>query len=212
MKRPPVMLFWSSGKDSAWALYQLKKQGYSVQVLLTTFSEAKRQVPYHEVGIEWVRLQAAAAGILLWEVPIPFPCDNTTYETILTEIFIRAFRQGIRYVAFGDLYLRDVREYRARLVEQGGLKALFPIWLENPQDSWKMAHTLIKGGIQAVITWADPVYFPDFKPATLYDEDWLTSLPAGVDPCGERGEFHTFCFGGPLFKTPLRVPFGSKDA
>ncbi|MCX7606400.1 MAG: ATP-binding protein [Bacteroidia bacterium] len=208
-----VLLFWSSGKDSAWTLYKLRRKGYPVAALLTTTTPDHR-VPFHEVEVGWVRAQAVAASLPLWEVPLPPFCSNAVYEQIVGGVLIQARQQGFTHVAFGDLYLEDIRRYREQLVEKYGLVPLFPIWTGSPLSSGRLARTMLRFGLRAVVTWADPQYFPAFSPGQPFDQAWLQRLPDGVDPCGERGEFHTFCYAGPMFYQSLKLPLkdGSEGA
>lgn len=200
-----VLLFWSSGKDSAWALYRLRRKGYRMGALLTTTS-TDHWVPFHHVPIDWVRAQAVATSLPLWEVPLPYPCSNALYETVIREILTQARQQGFTHVAFGDLYLSDIRAYRERLVQAVGLVPLFPLWTGTSRASLRVARQMLRRGLRAIVTWADPAYFPHFKSGTAFDPWWLRRLPNGVDPCGEKGEFHTFCYAGPMFRQPITLP------
>ncbi|MCS7297069.1 MAG: ATP-binding protein [Bacteroidia bacterium] len=207
MDPAPVLLFWSSGKDSAWALSRLRQAGYSVGALLTTCSEEGR-VPFHEIPIEWVELQAKAIGIPLWVVPLPFPTSNSCYEEVILRQLQHARQKGFRFVAYGDLYLDDIRAYRERLTEKAGLSPLFPVWTGSPEASHSVASAILQAGIRAYLTWADPHLFPTFRFGTPYTERWIKSLPASVDPCGERGEFHTFCSYSPDFQYEVGPQIG----
>lgn len=200
-----VLLFWSSGKDSAWTLYQLQKERYPVAALLTT-TRPDRIVPFHNVPVSWVRRQAVAASLPLWEVPLPFPTPNAYYEKVILEVLKQAKQQGFTAVAFGDLYLADIRKYREELVRQAGLEPLFPIWIEDSKRSYETAKKMLAAGIKAIVTEVDRNLIPFHPLPQPYDEKWIENLPTEIDPCGERGEFHTFCYGGPMFREELSIP------
>lgn len=200
-----VLLFWSSGKDSAWALHRLRASGYTVAALLTT-TTPERRVPFHGVPTEWVRRQAVAVGLPLWEVPMPFPLPNAAYERHILSVLGQARQQGFTAVAFGDLYLEDIRSYRERLAREAGLEALFPAWIGSAENSLQLALDMLKAGIRARVVWTDPEKLPGMSPPIEYTRTWIEQLPAGVDPCGERGEFHTFCYAGPCFSEPVALP------
>lgn len=200
-----VLLFWSSGKDSAWALYRLKKARMPVGALLTVITPGQR-VPYHEVPVSYVRRQALAANLPLWVVPLPFPCPNVLYETVVGTALLQAHQQGFTHAAFGDLYLEDLRAYREKLVQAAGLEPLFPIWTGNERASARLARTLLRRGVRAIVTAVDPERLPGLQVPVAYDYVWLRSLPRSIDPCGERGEFHTFCYDGPMFQRPVGLP------
>ena len=205
---PCVLLSWSSGKDSAWALHILHQQAdVTVAGLLATVNDTARRVMAHDVRLSLVEAQAAAVGLPLWSVPLPSPCSNTEYEDKLGAVFNRARERGITHVAFGDLYLEDVRDYRMRMVSACGLEPLFPLWCA-PADTPRLARTMLRGGLQAVLTCVDPQQLPHDFVGRQYDRALLDDLPDGVDPCGERGEFHTFCWGGPMFRTHVPIEIG----
>ncbi len=201
MKR--VLLSWSSGKDSAWALWILRQQP-DVQVagLLTTFNETNGRVAMHGVRQELVQAQAQALRLPLWSVPLPYPCSNEAYEARMGVVLERAQRHGIDGVAFGDLFLEDIRAYRERMMAQTNLHPLFPLWC-SPQDTPVLAQRMIQSGLRAVLVCLDPRHLSPTLLGRTYDAQLLSELPAPVDPCGERGEFHTFCFDGPMFSHPV---------
>jgi uncharacterized protein (TIGR00290 family) len=201
-----VLLSWSSGKDSAWTLFRLRQQpGVDVGALLTTFNELAGRVAMHAVRAELVRAQAAAAGLPLWEVPIPSPCSNAQYEARMAEAVRRAVREGFTHAAFGDLFLEDVRRYREDRLAGTGLAPLFPLW---GSDTTALGHEMIGGGLRARITCIDPRHLDPSFAGRDYDTSFLSDLPPGVDPCGERGEFHSFAWDGPMFGTPIAVERG----
>ncbi len=206
MARTRAILSWSSGKDSAWALHLLPQRGdVEVVALLTTVNRVHERVAMHAVRADLLRAQARAAGLPLWEVPIPSPCSNAEYEAAMGEAMARAKREGIEAVAFGDLFLEDIRRYREERLRPVGLEPLFPLWgLPTPQ----LASDMIAGGLRARLTCVDP---KQLAPARDYvgrdfDAQLLADLPEGVDPCGERGEFHSFAYAGPMFRDPAGVP------
>jgi len=203
-----VLLSWSSGKDSAWTLHLLRQQpDLEVVGLLTTFNEAAGRVAMHAVRQTLVEAQAAAAGLPLWSVPLPFPCSNAEYEALMRNVIDRARDEKITHIAFGDLFLEDVREYRIRMLAGTGIEPLFPLWA-RPEDTPALARSMLDDGLRAVITCVDPKQLSERFAGRFYDAALLAELPATVDPCGERGEFHTFCFAGPMFDRDIDVRVG----
>lgn len=201
-----ALVSWSSGKDSAWTLHMLRQQqAYEVCGLLTTVNRRYDRVAMHAVRAELLRAQAAAAGLALWEVPLPDPCSNAEYETAMAAVVARARGEGIAAVAFGDLYLADVRAYRERQLAGTGLEPLFPLW---QQPTRSLAEEMIRAGIAATLTCVDPRKVPAALAGRRFDQALLDALPSGVDPCGENGEFHTFVHAGPMFSTPISVSVG----
>jgi uncharacterized protein (TIGR00290 family) len=201
-----VLMSWSSGKDSAWALHVLRQQSdVHVGALLTTFNEAADRVAMHAVRSELVRAQAAAARLPLWAIPLPSPCSNEDYEARMAAAVARARGEGFTHVAFGDLFLEDVRRYREERLAGTGLDPLFPVW---GVPTGALAREIIAGGIRAVLTCVDPRYLAPAFAGREFDETLLRELPEDVDPCGERGEFHTFVWDGPMFATPVSVQRG----
>jgi uncharacterized protein (TIGR00290 family) len=204
--RRKVLLAWSSGKDAAWTLHALRREG-NVEVvgLLTTVDESKGRVAMHAVRRVLLEEQARAASLPLWAVPIPDPCPNEAYEAAMARVVERARREGIGAVAFGDLFLEDVRRYRERQMAGGGLDLLFPLW---GRPTAELAEEMIAGGLRAVVTCVDSRALPARFAGRAFDRDLLAALPAGVDPCGENGEFHTFAWDGPMFSRPVAVRGG----
>lgn len=201
MTRKRVLLSWSSGKDSAWALHVLRQDpGVEVGALLTTFNDAVDRVAMHAVRRELVEAQADATGLPLWRVPIPSPCPNEAYEAAMREAIARARREGFTHVAFGDLFLEDVRRYREERMAGTGLEPLFPVW-GIPTD--RLAREMIASGVSAILTAVDPRQIDRSFAGRPYDASLILDLPASADPCGERGEFHTFCHAGPMFAHPI---------
>ena len=206
--RPKVLLSWSSGKDSAWTLHVLRLGGdVEVVGLLTTFNEAADRVAMHGVRRELVEAQAAAAGLPLWPVALPWPCCNDAYERCMAAALRRACGQGIAGVAFGDLFLEDVRAYRVRQLEGTGLQPLFPLW-GSAADTPGLARDMLAAGLRAVLTCVDLQQLGEEFAGRPFDSALLRDLPPGADPCGERGEFHTFCYAGPMFTTEVAVQVG----
>ena len=205
-----ALLSWSSGKDSAWALHTLRQQSAVELVgLLTTFNEAAGRVAMHAVRRELVDLQAAAVGVPLWPVPLPSPCSNEVYERIMSQVVSQARAGGITHIAFGDLFLEDVRAYRIRQLAGSGIEPMFPIW-STPRGTPALAKRMIDAGLRAVLTCVDPRHLDSTFVGRSFDAALLTELPSIVDPCGERGEFHTFCHAGPMFRSEIRVVLGEK--
>ncbi len=201
-----VLLSWSSGKDSAWALYQLQQRpGVELCGLLTLFNSANRRVAMHAVRRELVEAQAEAAGLPLWAVDLPYPCSNEDYEARMHQLLIRARAEGITHIAFGDLFLEDVRAYRERMMSESGIQPMFPLW---GLDTHVLAREMLRAGLRAVVITIDPKQLPASFAARPFDLQFLEDLPASVDPCGERGEFHTFCFAGPMFRHPIPFRLG----
>ena len=202
-----MLLSWSSGKDSAWTLHVLRQQGIEVVGLLTTFNEAADRVAMHAVRRELVDAQAAAAGLPLWEVDLPSPCSNAVYEEKMAAVIDRARSERITHVAFGDLFLEDVRAYRVRQMAGTGVEPLFPLW-GSPGASPELARRMLDGGLCAVLTCVDEKQLAGSFVGRRFDAALLADLPPGVDPCGERGEFHTFCTAGPMFASEIAVEVG----
>jgi len=200
-----VMLSWSSGKDSAWTLHTLRQQGVNVVGLLTTLNSTHDRVAMHAVRRQLLRAQAEAAGLPLLEVDLPWPCSNEIYEQRMTEACAKAKSMGVTHMAFGDLFLEDVRKYRVDKLKPTGLEPIFPLW-GRPTPA--LAQEMIAGGLRAVLTCVDPKQIDAKFVGRQFDARLLADLPATCDPCGERGEFHSFVYAGPMFKTPLNVKVG----
>lgn len=202
------MLAWSSGKDSAWSLHLLRQHGeVDVVGLLTTFNEAFDRVAMHAVRRELVEAQARAAGLPLWPVPIPWPCTNEIYEQRMAESVARAKAQGISRMAFGDLFLEDIRAYRIEKLKGTGIDPLFPVW-GTKADTPRLAREMLAAGLRAIITCVDPKQCDPRFAGRVFEPKLLDELPSNVDPCGENGEFHTFCYEGPMFSAPIAVKTG----
>jgi uncharacterized protein (TIGR00290 family) len=192
-----VLVSWSSGKDSAWMLHVLRQDAPGAPAaLLTAINESADRVAMHAVRMEVLRAQSDAAGLPLVTVPLPWPCSNQVYEELMAAVVREAVADGFTHVAFGDLFLDDVRRYREERLAGTGLMPLFPLWL-RPTD--QLAREMLDGGLDAYITCVDPKTVPASLAGRRYDEALLAELPASVDPCGERGEFHTCVVAGPMF-------------
>jgi uncharacterized protein (TIGR00290 family) len=204
MKR--VLLSWSSGKDSAWTLHVLRQQSdIEIAGLLTTLNTEFQRVAMHGVRRSVLEAQAAAAQLPLWIVPLPWPCSNEGYEQRMSEVCARAIRERVDAIAFGDLFLRDVRAYREKQLAETGLEPFFPLW-EIPTD--QLARDMIAGGLRAKLTCVDPKQLPASLAGRDFDATLLSELPDSVDPCGERGEFHTCVYGGPMFNASIPLEAG----
>jgi uncharacterized protein (TIGR00290 family) len=205
--RKRLLLSWSGGKDSAWALHLLRQQPqYEVVALVTTINEKFRRIAIHGTREELLDQQAAAIGLPLWKVDLPFPCSNADYESRMAAVCARAVAEGYHGMAFGDLFLEDIRDYRISRLAGTGLEPIFPVWTPDLTCSTaELARQMLAAGLQARLTTVDPrALDPSFAGRT-FDATLLADLPASVDPCGERGEFHTFAFAGPMFSRTISV-------
>ena len=201
-----ILVSWSSGKDSAWMLHTIRAEGLGTPgALLTTVNDSAHRVAMHAVRMEVLEAQAAAAGLPLVVVRIPSPCPNEIYEQRMAEACRAAVADGFTHVAFGDLFLEDVRRYREERLAGSGLTPIFPLW-DRPTDV--LARDMIAGGLRARLTCVDPRVLPAEFAGRTFDESLLRDLPGSVDPCGERGEFHTCVTAGPMFSAPLSVAPG----
>lgn len=204
--KPKALIAWSSGKDSAWALHRTRLSGeYEIVGALTTITETFDRVPMHGVRREILDAQLAAAKLPLHPVTIPFPCPNEIYETRMSVAMHAAREQGITKIIFGDLFLEDIRAYREEKLRGTGIEPVFPLW-KIPTD--KLAREMIAGGLKARVVTLDPKKLPRELAGNAFDEALLATLPAGVDPCAENGEFHTCVTGGPMFVNDLDVKTG----
>jgi uncharacterized protein (TIGR00290 family) len=206
-ERARVALSWSGGKDAAWALHQLRGlPEVEVVALVTTVVSAFGRVAMHGVRVKLVRAQARAAGIELVEVPLSWPSTNAEYEQRVGAALAELRRgPGVTHVGFGDLFLEDVRAYRERMLEGTGLIPLFPLWLE---PTGRLMETMLSAGVEARIVCLDPRRVGRELAGRALDSALLGALPVTVDPCGERGEFHTFVTAGPMLSEPVRVALG----
>jgi uncharacterized protein (TIGR00290 family) len=202
-------LSWSTGKDSAWALHVLRSRPawreVEVAGLLTTFNAVHDRVAMHAVRRELARAQARAAGLPLIEVELPSPCPNEAYEELMAGVCARATAEGIEAMAFGDLFLEEVRAYRERQLAPTPLAPLFPLW---KSDTRVLASEMLDAGLCAILTAVDPRQVDGRLAGRFFDRALLAELPPGADPCGENGEFHTFACAGPMFAQPIGVRAG----
>jgi diphthamide synthase (EF-2-diphthine--ammonia ligase) len=204
-----ILVSWSSGKDAAWMLHLLRQQyPGAVRGLLTTTNAAFDRVAMHGVRRTLLDAQARAAELPLHVVPLPWPCSNEDYERLMRAAVEGFVAQGFTHVAFGDLFLEDVRAYRESRLLDTGLTPLFPLW--KRADTAALAREMIAGGLEAHLTCVDPRVLPAEFAGRRFDARLLADLPPGVDPCGERGEFHSFAYAGPMFTTPIRVRAGAR--
>jgi uncharacterized protein (TIGR00290 family) len=202
----PTLLSWSSGKDSAWTLHVLRQQReYEIVGLLTTFNREANRVAMHGVRRELVEAQAQAAGIPLWGVDFPSLCSNVDYDVIMSGTCTAAVQAGIECIAFGDLFLRDVRAYREKQLESSKLQPIFPLWDIPTRE---LAHFMVASGLRARLCCIDSKRLKSEFAGRAFDEALLSDLPPEIDPCGENGEFHTFVHAGPMFHHSLAVEVG----
>ncbi|MGE0612079.1 MAG: ATP-binding protein [Hyphomicrobiales bacterium] len=201
-----TLLSWSTGKDSAWSLHLLK-QDRNVQLagLFTTVNEAFDRVAMHAVRRDILQAQARAAGLPLHVIPIPWHCSNEEYERRLGAFVEKAKGDGVEAMAFGDLFLGDIRAYRERNLAGTGIEPIFPVW-GLPTD--RLARDMVEGGLRARVTCVDPGKLDRSFAGRVFDGRFLADLPAGVDPCGENGEFHTCVHAGPMFAAPIALEPG----
>ena len=201
-----VLLSWSSGKDSAWTLHELRRcDDVEVCGLLTTLNADRGRVAMHDVREELLDAQAAATGLPLRKVRLPDPCPNDRYEAAMREAMAEAMADGVSAVAFGDLFLADIRAYREAQLGKIGVEALFPLW---GRDTAALAHEMVAGGLRALLACVDTKQCPAELVGREFDGALLHDLPPGVDPCGENGEYHTLAYAGPIFDGELRLRVG----
>ena len=206
LSRPKALIAWSSGKDSAWSLHEVRRTGeYDVVGALTTVTETLGRVSMHGVRDDILRAQHAAAGLPSVIVPIPYPCPNEVYEARMASALDDARRQEVTHVIFGDLFLEDVRNYRIQKLAGSGITPLFPLWL-RPTDA--LAREMIDAGVETYLTCVDLSQLPRSFAGRRFDHRLLAELPAGADPCGEKGEFHTCVVAGPMLSRRIDVTVG----
>jgi uncharacterized protein (TIGR00290 family) len=204
--RPKILLSWSAGKDSAWSLHVLRRASeFEVVGLLTTINEEFRRGAISGVREKLLDAQAEAAGLPVRKVYLPHPCSNQEYEEAMLPPMGKARDDGIEHVAFGDLFLEDIREYRDANLAKVGMTGVYPIW---GADTATLAAEMQSGGLRARIATLDPKVMPESLAGKLWDAGTVAALPDGVDPCGESGEFHTFAFEGPMFSRSIPVQAG----
>ena len=202
-----IAVSWSTGKDSAWTLHTVRQQHPGcAAALLTTVNEAFDRVAMHAVRRALLEAQAAAAGLALYAVDLPWPCPNDAYESKMAAAVARLEADGFTHVAFGDLFLPDVRRYREDRLANTGLTPMFPLWHSKPTRD--LALEMIDAGLRARLTCVDPRVLSASFAGRTFDRQLLADLPASVDPCGENGEFHSFAWDGPMFAHPVPVHLG----
>ncbi len=201
-------LWWSSGKDSAWTLHELRKGGeYSVDALVTSVNVAVDRVAMHAVRRSLLEAQGEALNLPIHVMELPYPCPNGAYEAAAADIVEQARKAGVTHMAFGDLFLADIRAYREGLLRDSGIECVFPLW---HRDTSELAREIVDAGVSAYLTCVDPKALPPEFAGRRYSSELLAELPAGVDPCGENGEFHTFVNDSPDFAAPLTVAVGER--
>ncbi len=201
-----VIASFSSGKDSAWMIHVLRQMpGIDIAALLTTVNEVANRVAMHAVRVDVLQAQADALGLPLWQIPIPSPCPNDVYERAMAAAVGRAVAEGFTHVSFGDLFLEDVRRYREEKLAGTGLTPLFPLFGSNTHA---LAREMVSAGLRARITCLNPKVLDRRFAGREFDRSLLDELPDSVDPCAERGEFHTCAYDGPMFSRPVAVETG----
>lgn len=204
--RKNTWLSWSSGKDSAWALHVLRQSDeYEVTGLFTTINTAFERVAMHAVRVALLRQQAQAVGLPLYLIEIPYPCTNEQYAAAMTALVASAQAEGVRCMAFGDLYLEDVRRYREERMQGTGIEPVFPLWGKPTRP---LLQEMLANGVRACLTCVDPRVLPAEFAGRELTAELLARMPDHIDPCGENGEFHTFVFDGPMFAQPLDIEMG----
>lgn len=203
MEKKKVLLSWSSGKDSAWALQTLLcKEDIEVVGIFTTLNDVFQRVAMHAVRKELLVMQAESIGLPLHIIAIPYPCCDEAYKEIMKDFIIGAREEGVEYMAFGDLFLESVRQYRKENLKDTGIEPLFPLW---GRPTRQLAIEMIQGGLKARVSCVDPRKLSSEYAGREFDQAFIDSLPSGCDPCGENGEFHSFVYDGPFFKKPLLI-------
>ena len=201
-----VIASWSSGKDSAWMIHVLRHTpGVEVAALLTTVNEVANRVAMHAVRVDVLQAQADALGLPLWQIPIPSPCANDVYERAMAAAVARAVADGFTHVSFGDLFLEDIRRYREEKLAGTGLTPLFPLF---GSDTRALAREMVAAGLGARITCLNPKVMERKFAGREFDQSLLDELPESIDPCAERGEFHTCSYRGPMFSRSLPIRTG----
>jgi uncharacterized protein (TIGR00290 family) len=199
------LVSWSSGKDSAWMVHVLRQSGVELGGVLTTVNEVHQRVAMHAVRVELLQAQADALGLPLRQIPIPSPCPNEVYERAMAAAVERAVSEGFTHVAFGDLFLEDIRRYREERLAGTGLTPMFPLF---GADTGALARTMVASGLRARLTCVNPRVLDRRFAGREFDSALLDELPPSVDPCGERGEFHSFAYAGPMFAAPIAIASG----
>jgi uncharacterized protein (TIGR00290 family) len=206
--RPKALISWSSGKDSAFALHEVRRAGeFDVVGALTTVTETFGRVSIHGVRQEILHAQCEASGLQPWIVPIPYPCPNAIYEARISEAVAKAVQDGITHIIFGDLFLQEIRAYREQNLAGTGITPVFPLW---DRPTLPLAHAMIASGMEAYLATVDLKKLSAKFAGRKFDLQLLADLPDGVDPCGENGEFHTCVAAGPIFSRRISVVPGER--
>ncbi|MEM0481381.1 MAG: diphthine--ammonia ligase [Nitrososphaerota archaeon] len=201
-----VAVSWSGGKDSAMAFHTLAKQvNLQADTLLTTYNESNNRASMHGVRLELIERQAESLGARLLKVPLPPYCNNETYSERMNAALKALEAEGVKEIVFGDIFLEDVRRFREENLARVNFRGIFPLW---GRDTWELAGEFLRLGFKAIICCVDTQQAPADLIGLEYSWQLLDRLPSGVDPCGERGEFHTFVYDGPIFSEPIRVERG----
>lgn len=207
MQKPKAVFCWSGGKDSALALYRIiQEDRFQVTALLTTFTAHTRRISMHRIPEQLMDAQAASIGIPLEKV-CPADKSNLAYEQAMEEKLMQLQAAGVTHVLFGDIFLQDLREYRERMLRRLDLQGVFPLW---QQDTASLIREFFRAGFGAVTCCVSSMFFSEMDAGRELDAHFIQQLPPGVDPCGENGEFHTFCYRGPLFSKPVPFEKGNK--
>jgi len=205
---PKVVVSWSSGKDCAFALHQVRTEGrVEVVGLLTTLNEENDRIAMHGVRKELLQMQLDALGLPAEMVMLPMPCDNETYRQRVGLTVEKLRERGVKQVVFGDLFLEGIRQYREEQMQGSGLDPIFPLW---QRDTGQLCRDMVNSGLQAVVTCVDQRVLSAEYLGRRYDHQFLDDLPPDIDPCGENGEFHTLVIAGPMFFGPIAVRTGEK--
>lgn len=207
MSKPKAILCFSGGKDSSYCLYKILQAGtYDVCYLLTTINGNLHRISMHGVREELLEAQAASIGIPLLKVYM-YEASNAAYEKAMEEALLKAKAEGIKHVIFGDIFLEDLRTYRENNLAKVGMQAVFPLW---KIDTKTLVTDFLSVGFKTITCCVNDAWLDETFVGKVIDESFIQSLPANVDACGENGEFHTFCFDGPIFKTPVHFTTGEK--
>ena len=203
-----ALMSWSTGKDSAWALYQLSLQSdISIEGLFCTINKKFERTAMHAVRLELLKLQAEKLNLPLSIIEIPYPCTNEDYQKIMGDYVAEVQKMDISCFVFGDLFLEDIRDYRIAQLKGTGITPLFPLW---KMPTAALAREMIDKGQKAIITCVDPKQLDCDFVGREFDHSFLDDLPENVDPCGENGEFHSFVYQSPLYSSPINISVGEK--
>jgi len=206
--RPKAIVSWSSGKDCAWCLHLIRQAGhYEIAGLLTTVNEAANRVAMHGVRAELLEAQARAADLPLISIPLPWPCSNDEYERRMSDAVKRLRADGVTHMIFGDLFLEDIRAYREAKLQGTGITPVFPLFASRAETP-ALAREMQRAELRARVSCVNPKQLDPKFAGRDFDAAFLNDLPASVDPCGENGEFHTFCYAGPMFSAPISIKVG----